>query len=210
MKNLLIAAAVAATVATPAAANEFSGPRIEARIGLDAAHVSWKGHDDEGNYADNANANGLAYGVGIGYDYALNSKVTVGLEANLDFSQLNTNGDVRLPYDGAYMWTELDREFEVAARAGYALNSSTLAYVKAGYVNLGLDGSYDGETASQKIGGYSLGAGLETKLSSRLYVKGEYRFSRYDQWHVEFDDGAWHDDTVMERHKATVAVGLRF
>lgn len=214
MNKILIAAALAAVVSTPAAANEFSGPRAELRAGLDVAHVSWEGNEGEELYSDNANSSGVTYGLGIGYDYALTSKVTLGVEANLDFSDINTQGDVLLPFNDndVFLATEFEREIEVAARLGYALGGSTLAYAKAGYVNLGLEGTQSEGlyTRSQKLDGFSLGAGLEHKLTSRVYVKGEYRYSRYSHWHREYDEGVSHDDTLLERHKATVAVGLRF
>src|SRR5215210_3263160 len=81
-KIALLAGAVALTTfALPAAAADFVGPRVEAHVGLD--RLNTKGAATGTDHHD-----GLMYGGGAGWDFALGSKLIVGVEANLDFSDV--------------------------------------------------------------------------------------------------------------------------
>lgn len=71
MKNLLIASAIAtATIATPAAANDFAGPRIEVTAGAD-------------DVTGGVDPTDVTYGVGVGADVQL-GRVVAGVEASVD------------------------------------------------------------------------------------------------------------------------------
>lgn len=76
MKTIARAAALAAAfITTTAHAGDISGPRAELLVGYD--HVSM-GFDE-----DSAKANGVAFGGGIGYDVALASRFSVGVDGEI-------------------------------------------------------------------------------------------------------------------------------
>ena len=88
MKTIFFAtAALIAFAATPAAAqNNFSGFRVEGRLGYDSVSV-------EGDYVDPAGAihgendeDGFGFGAEVGYDFALGPNFILGLYAGADFS----------------------------------------------------------------------------------------------------------------------------
>jgi len=84
MKNVLIAAAAAATLAaTPALASDFTGPRIEATAG----------YQDVTN-----NRTNLTYGANAGYDIKVVGPVRAGVEVGVDnvFDRRNLNAGARL------------------------------------------------------------------------------------------------------------------
>lgn len=103
MKNLMIAASLAAaTVATPAMANDFTGPRVEVTAGI----------DDVTNAGD---FNDVTYGAALGFDVGVTENVTLGVEATLDnvFERRDIGASARLGYqieDGVLLYT----------KAGYA------------------------------------------------------------------------------------------
>ena len=106
MKNVAIFAAVASlTLATPALANNFTGVRAEATVGLD---------DVTGPKP--INRNDVKYGFGAGVDAEIYKNVIVGVEGNVDnvFDRRNIG---------------------VGARLGYVVTPNVMVYGKVGYAN---------------------------------------------------------------------------
>lgn len=123
------------------------------------------------NITRSTDANDVVYVGAIGVDAPLGDKFTVGVEAN------------------ANNVFERTRQIGAAARVGYAFDLNTLGYVKAGYAN------YQ-DVASRSLDGFTVGAGVEQKVSSRTFVKAEYRYSDFNR-----DTGS---------HAVFAGVGLRF
>lgn len=172
MKALKIFAGAVAlgTLATPALAADFTGPRIEAhvgwdRVGIDSRALGVDDHED-----------GIAYGAGLGYDFALTDTVIAGVEANIDFFDTD--------YGATAIGLEAKRDFDISARLGKKLTDNALFYVKAGYTNARLKASATsgGITVSdaENGDGVRVGAGLEYALTDNFYAKTEYRYSNYE------------------------------
>ncbi|MBN8829128.1 MAG: porin family protein [Sphingomonadales bacterium] len=178
MKTVILAAMTAAVaLSAPAFAQDgstFVGPRAEAIVGYDAVKTNSNGL---------GTPDGFLYGVGLGYDFNLGGLVA-GVEAEIaDSTTKRTLGNVTL---------ESDRDIYVGGRIGAPLGDTALLYAKAGYTNARLEGAGFGGNGD----GVRLGAGLEYKLAGNLFVKGEYRYSNYQ------------DD--VERHQVVGGLGLRF
>lgn len=178
MKTVIFAAMTAAlALSAPAFAQDgstFVGPRAEAIVGYDAVKTN-------GNGA--GTPDGLLYGVGLGYDFNLGSLVA-GVEAEIaDSTTKRTLGNVTV---------ETDRDIYVGGRIGAPIGDMALLYAKAGYTNARIETAGFGDNGD----GVRVGAGIEYKLASNLYVKGEYRYSNYQ------------DD--VERHQVVGGLGLRF
>ena len=112
MRKYLLAglmAGAAAVAASPAAAQEaspFSGPRVEGIVGYDTTDV-----EDE-------NSNGIAYGVGVGYDFQMGGLVA-GIEAEASDSTLDECvGNVDLV--GDELCVDAGRDLYVGGRIGAA------------------------------------------------------------------------------------------
>src|SRR5690606_41642759 len=93
---LLLAAGSLGALAVPAAAQEFTGPWIAGVADYDINEAG-SSQDDGVNVDRDQNAEGLAYGVGIGYDVDMGGFV-LGAEAELtdstadsDYSEQYTN-----------------------------------------------------------------------------------------------------------------------
>ncbi|UIJ45289.1 porin family protein [Sphingomonas cannabina] len=198
MRKIALAALLAATVATPAFAQDqapFSGPRVEGVAGWD----HFKGDGGQG-----ASKDGVVYGGAVGYDFQAGQAV-FGAEAELTGSSADTRANDVLAA-GDRLRVDTGRDIYVGGRIGYAVSPRALLYAKAGYTNQRIDARYDTATTSvsdhANLDGYRLGAGIEYKITPTAYIKGEYRYSNYSK----LDDY----DVDLDRHQLLAGVGVRF
>lgn len=194
MRKFAIAAALAAgTIATPALAqdnNNLGGFRIEGLVGYDHPSIS-----DE-------NADGVAYGVGVGYDFQAGNAV-FGVEAEaMDSTADEDFAGVALP--GDTLRVRAGRDLYVGGRVGFGIGGNSLIYAKAGYTNARVRVDYEDGTAGTvndftqrtNLDGIRGGVGAQIGLGSNAYVRTEYRYSNYQ-------DG-------VDRHQVVGGVGFRF
>lgn len=175
MKKYVLAAALAAGFAAPAMAQDdaaFTGFRVEALVGYDNVNVPTVKNPD-----------GVLYGVGIGYDFALASTV-LGIEADL------TDSTAKVDLGGADL--KAGRDIYVGGRAGVVVGSGLL-YVKAGYTNARVKLTGFGSDNGDGVRG---GIGYEHALSGKSFVKVEYRYSNYEGG--------------LSRNQAVAGFGYRF
>ncbi len=197
MRMYLIAGLLAATAAAPAAAQDAvvdpvgTGPRVEALLGYDNP-------DDAGD--------GLLYGVGVGYDFTLG-----GATAGIEGEYTDTNADdcqEDVDVAGDELCAGLGRDLYVGGRVGAQLFQGSFIYAKAGYTNQRVRLEYDDGgngnldfNVGDNLDGVRVGAGVEFGIptlgfGSSAFVKGEYRYSNYEQG--------------VEKHQALAGVGFRF
>ena len=172
MRNLYVAAAAAALVATPAFAQDatppaFNGGHIEAIGGFDSIHG---GGDSE---------NGLAFGIAGGYDFRTGGAV-IGVELEAAESTVSDSG------------VEAGRDLYAGVRVGGVISERGLLYAKVGYTNA--RASFGGTGVN--FDGIRAGAGLEWMVGSNFSIRGEYRYSNYE-------DG-------LSRHQGLLGLGFRF
>lgn len=193
MRKYLLAALCAGTLATPAFAQDqgnLSGFRIEGLVGYDRPSVQ-----DE-------SADGVAYGVGVGYDFQSGNAV-FGLEAEAtDSSASERVAGAVLP--GDELRVRAGRDLYVGGRVGAVVGGRTLLYAKAGYTNARVRVDYEDGTAGTvndftdrtNLDGVRAGAGAQFSIGSNAFLKTEYRYSNYQ-------DG-------VDRHQVVGGFGFRF
>lgn len=214
---LLLAAGSAMAFAVPAAAQDdatFTGPRVEALVGYDSNRPGSTA-DIDNNDAIDQSIDGVAYGVGAGYDFDLGSAV-VGIEGEYVRSEAQTDFDTTGFTTFGVSNIDAGRDLYLGARVGFKATPRTLVYVKGGYTNakynvLATDNTTDTDT-DINLDGWRAGAGVEFAISPHLYVKGEYRYSQYQEGEVEAPSGLESDrfDVDVDRHQAMFGVGARF
>lgn len=193
MRNYLIAALAAGTLATPAFAQDQSnlgGFRVEAIGGYDRPSV-----EDE-------SADGVVYGVGVGYDFQ-SGNALFGIEAEASDSTADERRAGILAV-GDELRVRAGRDFYVGGRVGAIVGGSTLLYAKAGYTNARVRIDYEDGTAGTindftdrtNLDGVRAGAGAQFAIGSNAYLKTEYRYSNYQ-------DG-------VDRHQVVGGLGFRF
>lgn len=178
-----VASPVFAQDAEPEAArpSEFTGFKVEGLAGYDE---------------------GLVYGVGAGYDLQL-GRLVLGAEAELsDSTEKDCLTSAFAP--GDRFCARLGRNLYAGGRIGFTVAPRTLLYGKIGYTNQRIGIDYVAGTpptlasfsTGSNLDGIRLGAGLEQKLGRNAYVRGEYRYSDYENGDF--------------RHDGVVGIGFRF
>jgi outer membrane immunogenic protein len=178
MKKLALALAAAlATITTPALAQDtedFSGAKATVITGYDVVDLNTPGV---------RNPDGVIYGFGLGYDVQKGSTV-FGVEAEVADSTAKLKA-------GAATVAETSRDLYIGGRVG-VVTGKTLVYAKAGYSNFRLLSIAGNGNAD----GFRVGAGVEQKLSDKVFAKVEYRYTDYE--------------AGVSRHQGVAGIGLRF
>lgn len=154
-KTLFVAAAAAALSATPAMANDFSGPRVEVTAGADDVTAGVDTTD-------------IAYGAALGYDLQL-GRVVLGVEgtaANV-FEKADLGAAARLGY-------ALNEKVLAFGRVGY----SNLERPETCTPRIGNRPAVC--TATVNAEGLTVGGGLEVKFVGPFFGKVEYRYTDFD------------------------------
>ena len=214
---LLFAGSILA-VGTPAMAQDssnFDGFRLEALAGYDVSQAGSTVDDD--SEADNDQSiDGVAYGIGAGYDFDAGG-VVLGVEAEYAGSTGATDFETGDFEDIGIGNVEAGRDLYVGARAGVKASDDLLVYAKGGYTNATYNfRSRDGETEFETdldADGYRLGAGAEYALSGNTFAKIEYRYSNYSDAEIDFENDTPDievGEIDLDRHPVMAGFGMRF
>lgn len=159
----------ACLVAVPAMAEDttaFSGPYVAAVGGWDRMQ------------ADHHHANGFAYGAAGGYDFT-SGNIRVGPE----FEVTGSTEKGCSTYQATTYCAKAGRDFFVGGRIGVVASPKALVYLTGGYTNARYTGSISqGPTRVANDDDHSggrIGAGLEYAVTPHLFMRTEYRYSRY-------------------------------
>ena len=195
---LLTAAATAAAIAGPAAAQEatnFNGPFIGGQIGWQQDRQSLTTSTVPPT-TTRAKGDGFAYGGQIGYDLNLGGGV-IGLETSLT----GRTGSNRFPsFD-----LDAGRTINVTARAGALVTPEGLLYARGGYSNARFSIT-NPAGASENRDGYTVGAGYEQMLARNVSARIEYNYSDYGSDTLPGTGGP----STLNYHRHAVMTGLNF
>ena len=161
-KLSLLAAATAAALASPAfAANEGA----YAGMGITHDNVA-TGGDVEG-----VGFNGVGGTVFAGYKIPVGEKAYTAVEANFDIMSAKVGDEA----DNV----KANHSFGASALLGFNLNDSTSLFGRIGYQRGRETTTIDSEEFAANRDGLRFGAGLETKLTESLSLRGEYSRTHY-------------------------------
>ena len=188
--SMLVAGAAFAALATPASA-QVGGGRIEALVGWDHASVDF----DDFGLNDDLSSNGIVFGIGAGYDFALSPTSSMGVDVELTESTTDldlTDGTDTLDVD-------IGRDIYVGGRVTFAASPTTNIYVKAGYTNARIrvlaESAGDIFEDSANGDGIRGGIGAQFTVGRNAYVGAEYRYSNYE--------------ADFSRHQVVATLGFR-
>lgn len=138
-----------------------------------------------------------------GYDYATASGLVFGVGANARLSTIAST----LELGGFDADITADYGFDVFARAGYLVTPQTLAYAMAGYSyqHFDINATGAGSIFDWDAHGFTVGGGIETAISQRIHLKGEYRYSQYGE--QDFNSGGL-IEVLPSMH--TVSLGVTY
>ncbi len=211
-KYLLLVSVPLVIAASPAAAADHSGPRIEIRGGWDHVSLNETLSDGVTSVSNSAGKDGYAFGAEIGYDAQVTPLFTLGGYAGGDLSGTRKCGQI---YGNDEACIKSPRNFTVGARAGAIVGPFGLLYVKGGYSNGRLQVAYrdlvdptNDFDAHTDRGGWHVGAGSEVSILRNGYFKVEYVYTRYDSYKVT-ESGLTYK-LGGDRNQVMAATGLRF
>jgi outer membrane immunogenic protein len=170
--TILAASVAALAFASPAMAQDAAapaGPRIEALVGYDRPG------------ADGFHSNGVLFGVGAGYDVAVGSAVSLGVDVEATDSTAEKS-DVKT-----------GRDLYAGGRVSFAVGPKANVYLKGGYTNARFKEEGFG---GANFDGFRVGAGGQYTLGGKAYLGAEYRYSNYE--------------LGVDRHQVALTLGTRF
>ena len=184
----LVAGAAFVALATPASAAVTSGGRVEAIVGWDHGSISTEDFGIPGSI----NSDGIVFGLGAGYDFAVSSGASLGI----DIEASESTGDIDFN-DVDNTQVSIGRDLYVGGRATFAVSPQANVYVKAGYTNARLSISDNtGFDESENGDGIRGGIGFQVGVGGNAYLGGEYRYSNYE--------------ADISRHQVVGTLGFRF
>ena len=143
-------------------------------------------------------ANGYQGGIFAGYDYAIDGYV-IGGEADISLSsigatQSTTNFEKRI--NGS-----------VRARAGIAVDR-VLLYGTAGLAIAGTEVTQNNVEDTATHLGWTVGAGVDVKITEKLFGRVEYRYTDYDS--KTFSLGSAAVTSGFDEHAVRAGLGIKF
>ena len=144
----------------------------------------------------------------VGYDQQLGSSFVVGILADYDFSNISSDFSALGLFSASL---DHKRSWSVGGRFGFLSSPSTLWYGTAGYTQAKFD--IDSSVGSLDLGefnGYFLGAGVESRLGGGWALRGEYRFSQFENETVFAVPGVVSIDFEPHMHTARLALIYKF
>jgi outer membrane immunogenic protein len=226
--SAMAADAVVATEPTPVAADTFSW--TGGYIGINAGYAGGKFKhpgsltdevSGETLFSDSANfdADGFIGGAQIGYNWQLDNRVVLGVEA--DFQGSSVKGDETYDLAGVEAGIETKVEWfgTVRARLGYTPVDRLLVYATGGLAygkvesSLSLSDGVDSvsDSYSKTKAGWTVGAGAEYALDKNWTIKGEYLYTDLGKRTlIDYTDAGLNLNLKNDVQFHTIRVGLNY
>ncbi|MBL0375413.1 porin family protein [Rhizobium sp. KVB221] len=210
--NRFSLAVLAVFVASPAVAADIATEPTPSPIVEEATAYDWTGayigiHKGGGwlngdfsipGASASENFNGFLMGTFGGYNFTFDNFV-IGVEGDVSYNwndnryhAFGTHGDIGTDWAGS-----------LRGRVGYAFDQ-TLIYATGGWAATRgvIDTPFGDE--DRTFNGWTAGAGIDWAVTQNIFVRGEYRFSDYDNKTVR---GV---DVELDQHQATIGVAYKF
>jgi outer membrane immunogenic protein len=177
---------VAAAADLPMKAPAYAPPVLSTwtgfYVGLNGGY-GWASRDHLGDATDDpccVRPNGWFGGAQIGYNYQINAFV-LGVEADFQGADISkTINDLNF---GDTLHAKIDWFGTVRGRLGYVVSSPLLVYVTGGFAYGHVNNAVSGPVLTgspynidRVASGYTVGGGVEYKLTPNWSVKGEYQY----------------------------------
>lgn len=189
--TIIAAATALSAVASPASA-AITGARVEALVGWDHGSVDF----DDFGLDGSLNSDGVAFGIGAGYDFGVSDTTSIGID--VEASESTTDLDLTDGTDSVEI--RLGRDLYAGGRITFAVSPTANVYLKAGYTNARVKAVLtEGNVVTSEAAnadGVRGGIGAQFAVGGNAYVGGEYRYSNYE--------------ADFSRHQVVATLGFRF
>jgi opacity protein-like surface antigen len=200
----------------------FNGLYYGVEIGYSNANANAYSHTNLSSYGAftyNSDPYGYLAGLNLGYNIKVSPSMLIGIELGYD-DRMSAND--RTTADSTHFnRVKVKNSIDVISKVGYLLNESTLLYTVGGYQGTDIESTFSQPAASTSMtsttrrGGYTLGLGLERKISDNMTYKFEYRHSKSNNLKEDFSNAfnscssadCW-EDQYFDEH--TLRLGVKF
>lgn len=142
---------------------------------------------------------GFVGGAFGGFNYQ-HGQFVYGVEGDINYSNMRGSSA------GTRTRTTVDGS--IRARAGVAATDDILIYGTAGLAAERLRVSAAGDTETNPMLGYTVGAGVDAKLTDQVFGRVEYRYTDYGR--RDFDIAGADRRIDSSNHRVTVGLGIKF
>jgi outer membrane immunogenic protein len=191
---------------------DFSGTYIGAFVGHSWVDLDYT-EPDGPDYGRDADIEGFVGGLYMGYNYRIDN-IVLGIEADAGLGDLNEGAD-HDNYYNYYSAFDIDWDAHFRGRVGFVSNA-TLFYVAAGLAIAevavdDVDPGYGGDNATHV--GWTIGAGIEQKITGHLTARVEYLYDDYgsERYTIGTPFGfSYRADVELETHSARIGLAYSF
>jgi len=158
---------------------------------------------------------GYLGGGNLGCDYQM-QRVVIGGFADYSFQDVEFVAGINFGgFGGAGVTLAIEDQWSVGGRLGVLANDSTLLYGLVAYTQAKTSGDFTIGVDSisldtPNLSGWSVGAGIETRLTDNLFLKGEYRYSMFDTESYEIFGGDGRIDFDQDLYSVRVGLAWKF
>jgi outer membrane immunogenic protein len=185
----------------------YSGPYIGGFVGQSWSNLEyvdkWRPTDPD--------MDGFVGGLYLGHNYRID-KLVLGFEADAGLCDLSEGADD--DNDNSYSAFDIDWNAHLRARAGFAYNA-TLFYVAGGLAVAKVavddtDAGYGHDNATHF--GWTIGAGIEHKITEHLTARVEYLYDDYgsEDYYITDDSYPYQADVELKIHTARIGLAYSF
>ncbi|MTH98139.1 outer membrane protein [Roseibium sp. RKSG952] len=125
-------------------------------------------------------------GAHAGYNYMITPNAVAGLEADVQFSNLDSSRTI----NGVSVRSSSDWNASFRGRLGYAFDRFLL-YGTGGVAIAGLEVAADGDKDSTTAVGWTLGGGLETAVTNNIVGRVEYLYQDFGRESFTLNDNRY-------------------
>lgn len=180
-------------------------------LNVNAYEDYYESYDSFSAGVDGLGGEGILGTVQLGYDYQLSQRMVIGAFADYDFSGIATEFRIGNEYESFSTDLELDHMWTIGARFGLLATPDTLVYALIGYTQ----GEYtaDDFDFNVDVQGWTVGGGIETRLTENWSLKGEYRYTQFDEETLLSYEGEYSGFSLTAEpsvHTARAVLSYRF
>jgi outer membrane immunogenic protein len=198
-------------IAPVAAPFDWTGPYV----GLHAGYGWGKEHDDlsengvgapTGPTGDNFSLSGFIGGAHAGYNYQFANQFVLGVEGDIDYSNLNGDTHFTNPAPGTIKF-KTEWQGSARLRAGYAIDNFLL-YATGGIAFANAELKVNGSSDTNTHFGWTVGAGAEYAFTQNWIGRAEVRYSDFNKQGYDTSFGRVKAD--FNETTATLGVSYKF
>lgn len=173
---------------------------------------------------------GVRGGLFAGYDFQADNSFVFGFEADIGFADVTDDEAIRVGGDSSNNLTTIESSFDAGLRlrAGVLATDSVLLYATGGLAILDVEVEHfcgggacnpavpTTRTDDELLLGYSVGGGVQFKVSDNWFMRGEYRYADYGEVEVDIVSANANStfntkvDVETESHISLLGFGYQF